>query len=121
MLKKISLILMILLYVGAGINHFWHPQFYYSIIPPYIPDHYLANILAGISEITLGILLIFPASRKWAAYGIICMLIVFFTVHIYMIQKGGCMNEKVCIALWKAWARLLFQPVLIVWAWWNRK
>ena len=121
MLKKISLALMILLYVGAGINHFLHPQFYYAIIPPYIPDHYLANGLAGISEITLGVLLIFPTTRKWAAYGIVAMLLVFFTVHVYMIQEGGCMNELVCISLWKAWARLLFQPVLIAWAWWNRK
>ena len=112
---------MILLYVGAGINHFLHPQFYYAIIPPYIPDHYLANVLAGISEITLGFLLIFPTTRKWAAYGIAAMLLVFFTVHVYMIQEGGCMNELVCISLWKAWARLFFQPLLIAWAWWNRK
>lgn len=121
MLKKISLILIILLYIGAGINHFWHPDFYYSIIPPYLPNPYLINIVAGISEITLGILLIFPGTRKFASYMIIAMLIVFISVHVYMIQKGGCMDERVCIPLWEAWLRIFLQPVLIFWAWWHRK
>ena len=121
MVKKISLFLLILLYVGAGINHFWHPAFYYSIIPPYLPNPYLINIAAGTSEIVLGILLIFSSTRKVAVYLIIAMLIAFIPVHIYMIQKGGCMNEIVCIPLWKAWLRLALQPLLILWAWWHRK
>ena len=121
MLKKISLLLLILLYVGAGVNHFWHPDFYYAIIPPYLPNPYLINIAAGTSEIILGILLIFSATRKVAVYLIIAMLVAFIPVHIYMIQKGGCMNKVVCIPLLEAWLRLALQPVLILWAWWHRK
>lgn len=121
MLKKISLLLLILLYVGAGINHFWHSAFYLSIIPPYLPHPYLINIVAGTSEFVLGIFLIFPSTRKAAACLIIAMLIAFIPVHIYMIKKAGCMNEIVCIPLWKAWLRLALQPVLILWAWWHRR
>ena len=121
MLKKISLLLLILLYVGAGINHFWHPDFYFAIMPPYLPNPYLINIAAGISEIVLGILLIFSKTRKFAAYMIGVMLVLFIPVHVYMIQKGGCMNELVCIPLWEAWLRLAFQPVLILWVLWHRK
>ncbi len=121
MSKKISLLLLILLYVGAGINHFWHPSFYYSIIPTYLPNPYLINIAAGTAEIVLGVLLIFPSTRKVAVYLIIAMLMAFVPAHIYMIQKGGCMNEDVFIPLWKAWLRLALQPVLILWAWWHRK
>ncbi len=66
MLKKISLVLLIVLYIGAGINHFWHPDGYYSIIPDYIPNHYLVNILAGMAELILGVLLIFPSTRSHA-------------------------------------------------------
>lgn len=120
-IKKVSLLLLILLYAGAGINHFLHPDFYYSIIPPYLPNPYLINIAAGISEIVSGILLIFSNTRKIAVYMIIAMLITFLPVHIYMIQKGGCMNELVCIPLWQAWLRIIFQPALICWAWWHRK
>ncbi len=43
-MKKLLLVLLIALYVGAGINHFWHPQFYIHIIPPYLPAPSLLNI-----------------------------------------------------------------------------
>lgn len=124
MLKKISLVLLIMLYIGAGINHFWHPAGYYSIIPPYFTNPYLINILSGLAEIILGVLLIFRATRKVAAYGIILMLIAFIPAHVYMIQKDGCMGPKpaICTTPFIAWIRLFpLQFVLMWWAWWHRK
>ena len=124
MLRRVSLFLLILLYIGAGINHFWHPAGYYSIIQPYLPDPYLINILAGIAELILGTMLIFPRTRRLAAYGIIAMLIAFIPAHVYMIQKGGCMGPKpaLCISLWLAWIRLFpLQFILMWWAWANRR
>lgn len=122
MFKKISLVLLIILYAGAGINHFIHPTGYYSIIPPYLPNHYLINILAGIAEISCAVLLMIPATRKLGAYLVIAMLIAFIPAHIYMIQKGGCMGTEICIPLWGAWLRLFpLQFILIAWAWWHRK
>lgn len=124
MLRRVSFFLLILLYIGAGINHFWHPTGYYSIIPAYLPDPHLINILAGISELILGTMLIFPRTRRVAAYGIIVMLIAFIPAHVYMIQKGGCMEPKpaLCISLWLAWIRLFpLQFILMWWAWANRK
>ena len=122
MIKKISLVILIVLYAGAGINHFIHPQGYYSIIPPYLGDPSLINILAGIAEIIAGVLLIFPATRKLGAYLVVAMLIAFIPAHIYMIQKGGCMGKEICIPLWGAWLRLFpLQFILIAWAWWHRK
>lgn len=121
-MKKISLYLLIALYFGAGINHFIHPQSYFTIIPPYLPNPYLLNILAGIAEIIAAVLLIFPSTRKIGSYLIILMLIAFIPAHIYMIQKGGCMGKEICIPLWGAWIRLFpLQFILIAWAWWHRK
>ena len=121
-IKKISLVILILLYVIAGINHFIHPSGYYSIIPPYLPNHYLINILAGLSEIICAVLLIIPATRKLGAYLVIAMLIAFIPAHVYMIQKGGCMGAQICIPLWGAWLRLFpLQFILIAWAWWHSK
>ena len=121
MFKKISLVLLIILYAGGGINHFIHPTGYYSIIPPYLPNHYLINILAGIAEISCAVLLMIPDTRKLGAYLVIAMLIAFIPAHIYMIQKGGCMGTEICIPLWGAWLRLFpLQFILIAWAWWHR-
>ena len=122
MIKKISLVVLIILYAGAGINHFIHPEGYYTIIPPYLPYHYLINILAGIAEIICAVLLAIPATRKLGAYLVIVMLIAFIPAHIYMIQKGGCMGAEICIPVWGAWLRLFpLQFILIAWAWWHRK
>jgi uncharacterized membrane protein len=122
-LKQAALALLILLYICAGINHFWHPLPYYSIIPPYLPKPYLINIAAGVFELLFGLMLIFSSTRKMAAYGIVLMLIAFIPAHIYMIQKGGCMGPKpaLCIPLWLAWVRLFpLQFILIWWAFASR-
>jgi len=113
---------MILFYIIAGINHFRNPAAYYRIIPGYLPNAYLINIVSGIAEIGLAILLIFPLTRKIAAYGIIIMLVAFIPAHIEMIQKGWCINSNYCLPAWATWVRLFpLQFLLIWWAWSNRK
>lgn len=113
MKKKISLALMSLLYVLAGINHFVHPLFYSGPMPPYLPFPMELIYISGVCELVLGLLLIPAKTRKLAASLIILMLILFFTVHIQMIvndyQTGG-------IVLWIAIIRLPLQFVLIYWA-----
>ncbi len=122
MIKKISLVVMVLLYISAGINHFVNPESYYPIIPPYLPNPELINIASGVAEIVLGILLVFKSTRSLAAYGVILMLTLFIPAHVYMIQKGGCMSETMCLPVWAAWIRLFpLQFILMAWAWWHRK
>ncbi len=122
MIKNISLILMTVFYLVAGINHFLHPENYYALIPPYFPFHQFINMVSGAAEIIFGGLLIFPFSRKAGAYGIVVLLILFIPAHIYMIQKGGCMSIQMCVPPWVAWVRLFpVQFVLIAWARWYAK
>lgn len=122
MIKNISLILMTVFYLVAGINHFLHPENYYALIPPYFPFHQFINMVSGAAEIIFGGLLIFPTSRKAAAYGIVVLLILFIPAHIYMIQKGGCMSTQMCVPPWVAWVRLFpLQFILIAWARWYAK
>jgi uncharacterized membrane protein len=116
--KKISLILLIIGYIAAGINHFRIPAFYISIIPAYLPYPQILNTLAGLFEIAFGLMLIFAPTRKLAAWGIALMLIVFLPVHINMLSghtQIGTTNVKPVLT----WVRLFFQPVLIAWAWWH--
>lgn len=120
-MKKFLLYLQSVFYIVAGINHFRNPEIYYSLIPPYFPSHSTINILAGIAEIMLGCLLLVNLTRKWAAYGIVLLLIAFIPAHIYHIQMKGCV-PGLCFAEWAVWLRLfLLHPILIAWAWWYRK
>ena len=121
-MKKILHYLQATFYVLAGTNHFRKPHFYDGLIPPYFPSHDLINALAGIAEIIFGIGLFFPATRKWAALGIIAMLLAFVPAHVYFIQIGSCIPDGLCVPQWLGWARLIvIHPLLIAWAWWCRK
>ncbi|MBC7866012.1 MAG: hypothetical protein H7X88_00625 [Gloeobacteraceae cyanobacterium ES-bin-316] len=120
MKRTISLYVMAALYGLAGLNHFINPGFYYRMIPPWIGHEETVNTLAGIAELGLAVLLLFKASRKWACYGIIAMLIAFLPTHIYMLQDGFCATGA-CPPVWVLWVRLLvLQPLLIFWAWKNK-
>ncbi len=117
MKKQLSLYLLVALYLLAGINHFINPDFYYQIIPPYLGNPRLINMIAGISEILLALLLVPVLTRKWAGYGIILMLLAFVPAHIYMLQKEYPVDGPNPPA-WILWARLIIiQPLLIWWAW----
>ena len=112
---------MAIFYIIAGVNHFINPEGYEKIIPPFFPAIEIINILSGIVEILLGILVFIPTTRKAACYGIIVMLIAFIPAHVYMIKTGFCAGEF-CLPGWALWLRLLvLQPLLIFWAWKNSK
>ena len=121
-MKKIAFWLLVVFYLFAGINHFRNPSFYLDMIPPYFPAHDLLNMISGVAEIALAILLLVPSMRYKAAISIMLLLIAFVPAHLYHIQMNGCIPGQTCIPLWVAWVRLLiFQPLLLLWAWWCRK
>jgi uncharacterized membrane protein len=113
-MKRLSLYLMALLYVAAGINHFVHPAFYLAIMPWWLPWPGPLVQLSGVCEILLGLLLLPAATRRFAAWMIIVMLIVFFVVHIQMLIDYSREHHPL---LWVAIVRLPLQFVLIWWAW----
>ena len=107
--------LMGLLYIAAGINHFWHPGFYVKIMPPYLPWHETLVYLSGVIEIFLGLLIFIPRYRALAAWAIIAMLIAFMPVHIHMVMSPQLYPD---VPEYVLWLRLPLQAVLIAWAYW---
>ena len=120
-LKNTSLIVLIIGYALAGINHFISPASYYRIIPAYLPYPATINILAGAFEILFALLLISSQTRDWAVYGIILMLIAFLPVHISMIADAPLKLGNFMVTPRIAWLRLALQPLLMLWAWWHHK
>ncbi|MBA3987473.1 MAG: DoxX family membrane protein [Flavobacteriales bacterium] len=106
--------LMAVIYILAGINHFRSQKIYERIMPPYIPAKKSMVILSGIAEMVFGIMLINNnvSTQNIAAWGIILMLIVFFTVHIHMLQDGAAMK----LPKWVLILRIPLQFLLIFWA-----
>ncbi len=101
-------------YVLAGVNHFINPDFYIKMIPPYLAGlSSELNILSGIIEIALGVLLIPPKTQRFAAAAIILMLFAFFPANIYLVEVGSDIFDY---PTWFFWARLPLQFVLMYFA-----
>jgi len=113
---------MSLFYFVAGIIHFVKPGFYLPIMPTWIPEslHLPLVYLSGLAESGLGAALLLPALRRWAAWGIIALLIAIFPANVHMwlhdIHPGGAAPP-----VWFHMVRLPFQAVLILWAFWHTR
>jgi uncharacterized membrane protein len=111
-LRTVGLIVQSLVYVAAGINHFWHSGTYVAIMPPHY-SHPLGLVqVSGAAEILGGIGLLVPRSRRFSAWGIIAMLVVYFDVHLYMVMHADRFPQ---VPVWVLYARLPLQLVLIAW------
>jgi uncharacterized membrane protein len=104
---------MVGLYLVAGLNHFWNPDFYRKIMTPWLGWHHELILLSGFFEILFALLLIPKTTRRFAAYGIIAMLIVIFPANIQMAINYYHQNNP---QLWIALVRLPIQFLLIWWA-----
>lgn len=114
-----SRVVQALLYILAGVNHFLNPSFYYKIIPPFLQAFsYSINILSGLAEIILGLMLFLRKTRKIACIGLIILLILVFPANIYLALENG---RPLGTEPWIAWARLPIQFVLIYWAYYHYK
>ncbi len=116
--KQILLWVMAAFYAFAGYNHLMTPDFYLAIMPPGLPNPEWLNLLSGLAEITLGVYLLAPRVRVFAAWGIIALLIAVFPANVYAalenVGAGGPGTGPGAVA----YVRLPFQALFIAWAWW---
>lgn len=106
---------MALLYMAAGVVHFIRPDFYLGIMPGWLPRPTALVLISGIAEFLLGVLLLLPATRRFSAWLIIAMLLVFLLlIHVPMLIDYSARNHPY---LWLAILRIPIQFVLIRWAW----
>ena len=102
-------------FVLAGINHFRSPDFYLRMMPPVFPAHLFLVYLSGVFEIALGILLLIPRFQRFAAWGLIALLIAVYPANIYMALNPNIFPE---ISPAAQYIRLPIQFILIAWAYW---
>ena len=103
------------MYIFAGTMHFTYPKAYMRIMPKYLPRHRLLVWLSGAFEILLGISICIPQLKNTALYGIMGMLLVFLSVHFYMLSGK---KAAAGIPKWILVLRIPLQFGLIYWAYW---
>lgn len=112
-LKLILKTVFAILFISVGILHFTNPGFFVRIVPPILPAPLFLVYLSGFFEIALGILLLVPKFSRFAAFGLIALLIAVFPANIYMALNPQTFTEYNPILLY---LRLPIQFLLIFWA-----
>jgi uncharacterized membrane protein len=103
------------IFIFAGFNHFYNPDFYLRIMPPYLPWPSALHLIAGIFEVVLGVMLLTPRFQRLAAWGLIALLLAVYPANIHMAVNHHLYPDLPMIF---HWIRLPLQLVLIAWAWW---
>ena len=116
--KRILLWVMGGFYVWAGTAHFLRPDFYLPMMPPYLPAHAELVFLSGVAEVLCGLGVLFPPTRKLAAWGTIALLVAVFPANIHVAVNDVPVFGASEGAGALGYLRLPFQLVLIAWAWW---
>ncbi len=117
-IRLFSIVIMSIFYISVGVNHFIIPEWFLQIVPPHLPYKLELVYISGFLEIILGVMLLIPATRFYAAWGLILLLIAVYPANIYLAQtNGAAMNTTPLVA----WGRLPFQFVFIALAYWHTK
>ncbi|MED5260875.1 MAG: DoxX family membrane protein [Myxococcota bacterium] len=117
-IKHLLLWVMAVVYALAGFNHLMNPGFYVAIMPPGLPNPEWLNVISGLAEIVLGVFLLDPRVRAFAAWGIIALLIAVFPANLYVaLENVGIDGPGTGDPVFN-YVRLPFQALFLLWAWW---
>jgi uncharacterized membrane protein len=107
-------ILLALLFVVAGVLHFVLTPTYTRIVPVYLPNPLLLVQISGVCEIVGGLGLLVPMTQRWAACGLVALLIAVLPANVTIVTDHARFAN---VPLWAAWLRLPLQLPLIWWCW----
>ena len=119
-IKSFLIIISSIFYVIVGIKHFIDPEYFLSIVPPYLPYHLELVYISGLFEILFGLLILLPKYRYYGAIGLILLLLAVFPANIYLAQSKEAQEAIGATQQIATW-RLPIQGVLIWIAFYIRK
>ena len=108
-------ILLGMVFILAGVNHFLRPQFYEAIMPNYLPKHRLLVLLSGVAEVFGGVLALFGRTQQLARWSLLVTLVGVFPANLHMALHP---ERYAMLPSWLLWLRLPLQGGLIWWVWW---
>jgi uncharacterized membrane protein len=114
--KAVSVVVLAVLFVGAGVMHFVKPRLFERIVPPALPAPRALVLVSGVAEILGGIGLLVEPLRLWAGWGLVALLIAVFPANLYMAREWERFESLA--PRWALILRLPLQVVLIAWVLW---
>ncbi len=104
----------------TGVDHFLNTDRYLPMMPPYVPWPLAMIYVSGFFELLGAAGLLLRSTRRWAAYGLVALLVAVFQANIYVALKGASIAGLPSNPLYY-WLRLPLQFVFIGWALWCSK
>ena len=107
------------MFLLIGFFHLVKPQKLTYMIAGMLPFPHFLVMFTGVLEMLLGAGLLFPATRFYAGWGLIILLILMFPANIRVAVQQLPAPGGLPAKAWYTWSRLLFQPIYILWIWWG--
>jgi uncharacterized membrane protein len=114
--RIVLLVLLAALMTSAGVMHFVSPKVFIRIVPRWLPAPAALVAISGACEILGGVGLLVPATRRWAAWGLMALFVAVFPANVNMAIHRLPFGRSP-LPGWTLWARLPLQAVLVAWAW----
>lgn len=111
---SVSLWILAAIFITAGALHFIAPDSYTRIVPRWLPAPRILVYVSGAFELLGGLGLLIRPLRKFAAWGLIALLIAVFPANIQMLQSAHATGALGWAQL-LLWLRLPLQPLLMWW------
>ena len=118
MLRTIGRLVLGVFLFGAGIGHFTNAQAFLAQVPPWMPAPEAVVAVSGVVELLFGAALIISPKRYRPMVGwvVAAFFIAIFPGNISQFITGTAAFGLDSDAA--RFMRLLFQPVLVIWALW---
>ena len=116
--KNAGLAIVFLWFMGGGVTHFTNPDFFVSIMPPYVGYHLQIVYISGVFEILGAIGILVPRLRQWAGNGLFLLTICVTPANIHMWLHPDLFPEMSPTALS---IRLVVQVMLLACIWWSTR
>ncbi|MEH6567857.1 MAG: DoxX family protein [Halioglobus sp.] len=115
MWKYLGLAVVFSWFMFGGISHFTNPDFFVSIMPPYVGHHLEWVYISGVFEIIGAIGILIPRFRVWAGNGLILLVLCVSPANIHMWLHPELFPDVPEYALS---IRLVVQVILLLCIWW---
>ena len=105
-----ALVFVFLWFLLGGVAHFAFTQAEMRIVPPWVPWPRAAVLVSGVLELLGATGLIWPRTRRFAAWGLFALTLAVTPAHFYMLQQPELFAS---VPYWALVARLPLQVGLL--------